>query len=116
MLTGADGKARGFVQLFAEAGVNVIGYAASASAFIDPHLEIDASFLAANPAATLTITPGVGNEMPAVPEPGTYALMLAGLAALALKASAIVSQPKMWGYARGLRPDHKKYSSMKTET
>lgn len=85
MLTGADGKVIGMVQLNASANINIGFASASAAAFIDPHLEIDAAFLAANPGATLTITPGVGNaisSVSAVPEPSTYALMLAGLAAV----------------------------------
>lgn len=89
MLTGADGKVIGMVQLFAGANINIGFVPASAAAFIDPHLEIDAAFLAANPGATLTITQGVGNEIPsvtAVPEPSTYALTLAGLVAVAASA------------------------------
>ena len=89
MLTGADGTVIGSVQLFAGAGTNTAFVRASAAAFIDPRLEIDSAFLAANPGATLTITPGVGNEImnvTAVPEPETYALMLAGFAALVYRA------------------------------
>lgn len=83
MLTGADGKVTGSVQLFAGANTNVFLGSVSASAYIDPHLEIDAAFLAANPGATLTLTLGVGNEIgvSAVPEPSAFALMLAGLTA-----------------------------------
>lgn len=84
LLTAADGKARGFVQLTAGAGLNVFGFGADVSAFIDPNLEIDAAYLAANPGATLIVTPGVGNDVSAIPEPATCALMLAGLAALAV--------------------------------
>jgi hypothetical protein len=83
MLTGADGRVIGLVQLVAAANVATGFGTASARAFIDPRLEIDAAFLAANPGTTLTITPGVGNELSpvtAVPEPESYALMLAGLA------------------------------------
>jgi hypothetical protein len=89
MLTGADGTVTGMVQLLAGGGTNVFFVPASATAFIDPHLEIDAAFLAANPGATLTITPGVGNDIgsvSAVPEPSTYALMLSGLVALGIGA------------------------------
>lgn len=86
MLTGADGKVIGSVQLYAGANVNIGFVSASAAAFIDPHLEIDAAFLTANPGATLTITPGVGNQISPVPEPSTHALMLAGLAMLAFGA------------------------------
>lgn len=86
MLTGADGKVMGLVQLAAVANLNHFFINASAAAFIDPRLEIDAAFLAINPGTTLTITPGVGNEIPAIPEPGTYALMLAGLAAVSVSA------------------------------
>lgn len=94
MLTGANGTVIGSVQLFAGAGLNVAFVPASASAFIDPHLEIDAAFLAANPGATLTITAGVGNDITsvsAVPEPETYALMLAGLALVTFRARRAVS-------------------------
>ena len=89
MLTGADGTVTGMVQLFAGGGTNVFFVPASAAAFIDPHLEIDAAFLAANPGATLTMTPGVGNNVgsvSAVPEPSTYALMLSGLVAMGISA------------------------------
>ena len=89
MLTGATGKVIGSVTLFAGANVSIGFVPASATAFIDPHLEIDADFLAANPGAKLTITPGVGNEigsLTAVPEPGTYALMFAGCGVLGFMA------------------------------
>jgi len=85
MLTGATGTVTGLVRLFAGGGTNTFFVPANSSAFIDPHLEIDATFLAANPSATLTITQGVGNDIRSVtpvPEPDAYALMLAGLAAL----------------------------------
>lgn len=89
MLTGADGTVSGLVQLVAGGGTNVFFEAASARAFIDPHLEIDAAFLAAHPDATLTITAGVGNDIRSVsvvPEPGVYVLMLAGLVATGIGA------------------------------
>ncbi len=84
MLTGADGLVIGSVQLYAGANLSIGYVSASATAFIDPHLEINAAFLAANPGATLTITPGVGNLVSAVPEPGSYALMVGGLAVIAI--------------------------------
>lgn len=86
MLTGADGKVTGSVQLNAGANLAVFPGTASAASFIDPRLEINAVFLAANPGATLTLTAGVGNEITPVPEPSSYALMLAGLAAVAFRA------------------------------
>ena len=89
MLTGADGKVIGMVQLVAAANINFSFGTRSATSFIDPHLEIDATFLAANPGATLTIESGVGNEIRGVtnvPEPSTYMLLLAGLAIVAASA------------------------------
>ena len=84
MLTGADGTVSGSVQLFAGANTSVNAGSASSAAFIDPQLKVNATFLAANPGATLNITSGVGNTTLAVPEPGTYALFLAGLASIAV--------------------------------
>ena len=51
-------------------------------AFIDPELRIDAAFLAAHPDAGLTLPPGVGNEITAVPEHGAAWLMFGGLGLL----------------------------------
>ena len=51
-------------------------------AFIDPELRIDAAFLAAHPDAGLTLPPGVGNEITAVPEPGAAWLMFGRLGKL----------------------------------
>lgn len=82
--TGANGQGRGTVKLLAYA------YTANrlSTAFIDPYLSIDASYLAAHPEATLTLPAGVGNEITAVPEPQALLLMLAGLGALALRRRA----------------------------
>lgn len=50
-------------------------------ASIDPFIFVDPSFAtAAN--YTITVDSRVGNALPAVPEPGTWALLLAGLAGL----------------------------------
>jgi|JI10StandDraft_1071094.scaffolds.fasta_scaffold143454_3 hypothetical protein len=80
--TDALGRASRTVRL--EAGVSVNGsyMPGLASAYIDPRFEIDAGWLASNPSASLAITPGVGNEVSAVPEPGTVATMLIGLLAV----------------------------------
>lgn len=93
MLTGGDGTVIGSVQLFAGANVAApMGGNASAAAFIDPHLEINAAFLSANPNATLTITPGVGNAIPAIPEANTFAMLLSGMAVVvALKRRKVSS-------------------------
>jgi hypothetical protein len=51
------------------------GFSSSTYALADPYIYIDPAFLAANPGATLEISPGVGNEGPmasGVPEPGTW--------------------------------------------
>jgi hypothetical protein len=85
MRTGANGTVGGSVQLYAGANLSVFPGTASAGSYIDPHFEINAAFLAANPGATLTLSTGVGNEVLAVPEPGSYALMLAGLAVVAFR-------------------------------
>ena len=89
MLTGATGRVIGLVQLNTSATSHAFFGTSGAGAYIDPHLEIDAAFLVANPGTTLTITAGVGNDIAgvtAVPEPSTHALVLAGLAAMALSA------------------------------
>jgi hypothetical protein len=80
--TDASGLARASVVLdvFASAsGVRDDGRSGVSWAFIDPELSIDADYLAQFPQAQLLMTPGVGNQMVPVPEPSTYALMLAGL-------------------------------------
>lgn len=81
--TDASGNGRGFVTLRAFASASG-AYALSAPswAFIDPSLTIDASYLAAHPESSLTLPPGVGNAVTAVPELQSQALLLAGLAAL----------------------------------
>lgn len=78
--TDASGRGRGVVSIraFASAAVNEV----PSWAFIDPSLTIDASYLAAHPEASLTLPPGVGNAVSAVPEPQAGALMLAGLLGL----------------------------------
>lgn len=78
--TDANGQGQGRVSLHAFASA---ASSRLSTAFIDPWLSIDASYLAAHPEASLTLPPGVGNAVTAVPEPQTLALMLAGLAALA---------------------------------
>lgn len=82
--TDATGRASRSVKL--QAGVSANGSYGEglATVYIDPRFEIDADWLALNPsAAALEITPGVGNQIAAVPEPGTMATMFAGLVAMA---------------------------------
>ena len=55
---------------------------ASANAFIDPKFYIDPDYLAANPGTALAFTPGVGNDIAAVPEPASGWLILLGLGLL----------------------------------
>jgi len=57
----------------------------SASASIDPYLYIDPTWAADHPGYSLSVF-GVGNSVPAVPEPETYAMMLAGLGLLGMMA------------------------------
>jgi len=83
--TDAYGNGRGSVT------VNAFASAAGSRpswAFIDPAFTIDPIYLAANPGATLTLPPGVGNAVTPVPEPQALALMLAGLGVLALRRRA----------------------------
>lgn len=82
--TDASGRGTGVVTLRAFASVS--GTFAPSWAFIDPSLTIDASYLAAHPEASLTLPPGVGNAVTAVPEPQAGALMLAGLLGLGVLA------------------------------
>jgi hypothetical protein len=77
--TDANGQGQGSVRLRAQASAS---NSRLSGAFIDPMFTIDASYLASHPDATLTLPPGVGNAITAVPEPQTVALMLAGLAGL----------------------------------
>jgi hypothetical protein len=80
--TDAFGRASRTVRLQASVAVNGSRTQGMASAYIDPRFEIDAAWLALNPSAALAITPGVGNQIAPVPEPGTVATMLVGLVAV----------------------------------
>jgi hypothetical protein len=78
------GLAQGLVSLYVEGGASGFrdyGISGVSSAFIDPALSIDSDYLAAFPEARLLLTPGVGNQMVAfaVPEPDSWAMLLAGL-------------------------------------
>ena len=46
--------------------------------YIDPYLSIDPTYLKEHPGVALNVEQGVGNIAP-VPEPGSYALLIAGL-------------------------------------
>jgi hypothetical protein len=83
--TDANGQGRGSVSLQASASAS---NSRLSWAFIDPALTIDPTYLAAHPEATLTLPPGVGNAITAVPEPQTLLLMLAGLSVMALRRRA----------------------------
>jgi hypothetical protein len=53
------------------------------SAYIDPYIAIDPTYLAAHPGVTLEVSAGVDNAPPSgVPEPSTWTFALAGLFAL----------------------------------
>lgn len=83
MLTNTNGQVTGSVMLYAGGNINLFFNPASLTSFIDPQLVIDPAFLAANPGSTLTITPGVGNGLPPVPEPHAWALLVGGMGLLA---------------------------------
>jgi len=74
------------IDLTTDAFADSLGGTASAS--LDPFIEIDPTFLAANPGYSLSVSPGVDNSPPgtgtasAVPEPASLALFAAGLLAL----------------------------------
>lgn len=89
-----DGNSQGRVSMFSTSGAlytdaQTVGNIfdgpqsifASSSSYLDPFFSIDPAYLALNPSASLSFTPGVGNLNPlaAVPEPETYAMMLLGL-------------------------------------
>lgn len=88
-LTNANGQVAGSIQLAAVSTVRAFPGSGSSSAYIDPRIEIDAAFLAVNPGAMLTITPGVGNEISPVPELSTLSMLLAGLGLLAFHAKRV---------------------------
>ena len=61
------------------------GISALATAFVDPYIFIDPAWLADHPGYSVAVSAGIGNAAPgvaAIPEPQTYAMMLAGLGLL----------------------------------
>jgi hypothetical protein len=83
--TDASGHASTYVQLQALSMASWKGGLATTTttAFIDPAFSIAPDWLAAHPETTLTLPEGVGNAVAAVPEPGSWALLSAGMALLA---------------------------------
>jgi hypothetical protein len=77
----------GYIELsayaFASPGIPYCA-ADSASAYIDPYISIDPTFLVANPGCSIVVSNGIGNSpvASATPEPSSFALT--GLAALGL--------------------------------
>jgi hypothetical protein len=73
------------VSMYGEIGVysTRLGDAASVSLLVDPVIAIDPAFLAAHPEMQLSVEvgPGVGN-VAAVPEPESWAMLIAGLGLL----------------------------------
>jgi hypothetical protein len=78
MVSGATGRL--FLQVLVAASANSHG---TAEADADPFLFVDPRFPNAAD-YTITVLDGVANAAPAVPEPGTWALLLAGLGGLGL--------------------------------
>ena len=65
------------------------GVSALARAFVDPYIFIDPAWLADHPGYSVVVSAGIGNAAPgvaAIPEPQTYAMMLAGLGLLGFAA------------------------------
>ena len=61
------------------------GFSAYATATVDPYIFIDPAWLADHPNYSVAVSAGIGNAAPgvaAIPEPQTYAMMLAGLGLL----------------------------------
>jgi len=82
----ADEAAEVSISFGAGGGGNAVE-GGTAGVSVDPLIEIDPTYLLANPGLTLEFSPGVGNGLPAapqpVPEPPSLALLAAGMAALA---------------------------------
>lgn len=72
------------ISLFASAKLNNSAYATQASAWVDPVISVDPAYLASHPDAALVFDSSITNAIGAapVPEPGTNALLLAGVAVM----------------------------------
>jgi hypothetical protein len=57
----------------------------TASVYVDPLIQIAPGFANASQ-YSIELSPGIGNSVAAIPEPSTYALMLAGLGVLGIVA------------------------------
>lgn len=84
------------VHMIAEgaAGVGIIAGTASFFAQVDPIFTIDPTFL--NSADySIVFSPGIGNEVGAVPEPSTWAMMILGFAGVGFMAYRRKSKPRI---------------------
>ena len=89
MLSGTEATGLGnvsYVQMQAYSNFGGSYYGASfATATVDPLVQIDPTFLAANPGFSLVFADGLSNAIAPVPEAGRAALLLVGLFGLGLR-------------------------------
>jgi hypothetical protein len=75
------------IQVFASTAPRPVGYQeheTHSEAFVDPIFTIAPSFLLTHPGYSIMVSPGVYNGVSTIPEPETYAMLLAGLGVIGL--------------------------------
>lgn len=85
LTTDKYGRAQGSVLLISRTVLSATSDTLKAYSFIDPHLEINPSFLISNPNTSLRIFDGVGNSILAVPEASTLSLSIFGIAVIFIR-------------------------------